>query len=99
MTERKMVKKRWIILRHSGKVPKVKVPINTDFALVRMLRESARLHPDAQLTVIRLTYDGQLWVDDGHEFVNTHDLLSAGERGAKAGADLRKKLEARNADF
>lgn len=88
-----MVKKRWIIVRYPGKVPKVKVPINTDSALIRMLKDLMSRYPDTQLTAVRLTWDDQLWVDDGHEFVNTHDLLSAGERGTKAGADLRRRME------
>jgi hypothetical protein len=49
--------------------------VNTEEGLLDMLRDLIDLYPLAELTVIRLVHGGQLWVDDGREYVATYDLL------------------------
>ena len=63
------IEKRWIILRKPGQIPRVKTPPNNDEGLCNMLNEIIKLYPYAQLTVVRLVYGQQIWVNDGKEYI------------------------------
>ena len=62
--------KRWIIVRHPGKIPIIKIPTNTCDGMVEMLKEIYDLYPEAQLTAVQLAYGNQLWVDDGKDYID-----------------------------
>ena len=66
----------WIILRRPNCAPEVKVPQNDHQGVTAMLRELHRLYPEAQTTVVRLAYGGDMWADDGREWLMIADAAA-----------------------
>lgn len=73
MTEQ--IKKRWIVVREPNRVPQKKMPLpQTHEGVIAMLRELFDCRPaGTHLTVCELTWDDDLWVNDGRETLNIYD--------------------------
>lgn len=70
----------WIIIFEPGLVPDKKVPIpQTDAGAIDFLRKLIALHKlETRLTLCRLTWNHDLWVDDGREYVAIRDGFRPG---------------------
>ena len=65
----------WIILRKPGKNPESKRPVGGECGLIKMLRDLFNYHPEAQLTIIRIAFGNDIWVEDGQTYLNIHDTM------------------------
>ena len=60
------VKKGWIIIHEPGKIPDLKRPPDqSDDGLDAFLVEAIKHYPTSTFTVCRLTWNDDLWIEDG----------------------------------
>lgn len=60
------IKKGWIIIHEPGKIPDLKRPPDqSDDGLDAFLGELTKHYPTSKFTVCRLTWNDDLWVEDG----------------------------------
>lgn len=72
------VKDYFILVHEPGRAPdKKRPPVPTSDGAERMLCELLNCRPAARLTLARLTWDDDLWVDDGHSTLS-ETAISAG---------------------
>jgi hypothetical protein len=70
-------RRHWVIVREPGCVPQKKGPFLFD-QVDGFLQELVDCRPEGtQLTIVSLTWDFDVWVDDGHERLGRHELLDA----------------------
>lgn len=79
------VKRAFVILKEPGRVPEKKGAFVTDDHLYKFVREViACRHPDTQITVCRLTWNDDLWVDCGREMIAIDDSIKPKRRRRRA---------------
>ncbi len=62
------VKDYFIVIHEPGRIPDLKKPPHPSReGAERMLAELLHYRPTARLTLARLTWNDDLWIDDGHE--------------------------------
>lgn len=72
-----IVSRRWVILRDRGCAPEKKGNFRTDAHLIGFVREAVRVRAaDTQITVAQLTWNHDLWVQDGREMIAIADALA-----------------------
>ena len=60
------IRKGWIIIHEPGRIPDLKVPHpQSDEGLDAFLGELTKLYPTSTFTVARLTWNDDLWIEDG----------------------------------
>jgi hypothetical protein len=72
------VKKCFVILRDVGHIPEKKGPWLTHEHAEAFLREAIACRPaTTEITYVQLTWDGDLWVEDGREYVKIADAMAS----------------------
>ena len=68
-----IIKKAFVVLKRPGKVPEKKGAFVTEQQLNEFVRECIRCRELDDIIVCRLTWDDDLWVDDGREMIEIDD--------------------------
>lgn len=72
------VKKRFVILRDIGRVPEKKGPWLTPELAETFLREVIACRPaTTEITYVQLTWNDDLWVEDGREYIKIADAMAS----------------------
>lgn len=75
------VRRTWIIVNQPGCVPQKKSPPDQSAGGVEtFLRELVACRPDGtKFTIVQLSHDFDLWVEDGHCQIQVSDAMKAAE--------------------
>lgn len=69
------VKRYLIALKRPGRIPEKKRPVdNTPDGTSNMLRELYACYPDCLCLVMRVTWDDDIWLDDGRTWLAEEEL-------------------------
>jgi hypothetical protein len=80
MGPNEQVKRGFVILHRPGQIPEKKGPFTSEPLLGRFTREVIACRPaDTRIIVARLTWDDDLWLDDGREMIRIDDAMSGNE--------------------
>lgn len=75
MGSKEQILRAFIILKNPGCGPQKKGPFTSDELLHRFMEEVKQHRPDAEVTVCRLTWDFDLWVESGREYWEFRQML------------------------
>lgn len=92
--------RRFVILRDAGMIPEKKGPFRTYEQTLTFVREAIACRPtDTLITVAALTWNQDLWVEDGRALVFEEDTMAKAEaelRAERTARRLRRALERTN---
>lgn len=76
------VRRAFVILKQPGRIPEKKGAFLTEEHLEKFVRECIEAYPQREVTiaVCRLTWNDDLWVDDGREMIGIIDSFKPRRR-------------------
>lgn len=75
-SKQSMTRRHWVIVRDPGCIPEKKGPFPVDRVSGFIRELIACRSAETQITVVSLTYDYDIWVDDGRERIVIEDSLA-----------------------
>ena len=75
-----IIKKRWLLVTPVGSAPFTKTPAQSHAGVIAMLEEieASQLYLGAEITLIELTHDDELWASSGREVLAITRMLGGG---------------------